>query len=124
MDGTRTIHCPAPIRPSGTSRYTRSPSLAPGRDDGRALHDGPLVLVGGNHGEAVGFAAFPCGAVAVFVELPAALAARAAIAGGDAPRLAVSRECHLEPYPGWRRRRELRPVEERRFNLRWRELGG
>src|SRR5579871_4250568 len=54
-------------------------SLAPGRDDCRTLHDGPLVLVGGDHGEAVGFAAFPGGTIAVFVELPDAFAPRAAI---------------------------------------------
>src|SRR6202522_2767058 len=42
-------------------------SFAPGRNDGRSLHDGPLVLVGGDHREAVGLAAFPGGAVAVFV---------------------------------------------------------
>src|SRR5215470_3675452 len=99
-------------------------SLGPGRDDGGALHDGPLVLVGGNYGEAVGFAAFPGGAVAVFVELPAALAAGAAVPGGDAPSRAVSRECHFELYPGWRCGRELGPIEESRLNLCGRELGG
>src|SRR5215472_13556786 len=99
-------------------------SLAPGRDDGRAFHYGPLVLVGGNHGEAVGFAAFPGGAVAVLVELPDARAPRTAIAGGDTPNLAISRECHLELYSGRRRCGELCPIEECRLNFRWRELGG
>src|SRR5229473_5564022 len=101
-----------------------SPSLAPGRDDGRALHYGPLVRVGGNHREAVGFAAFPSCAIAVFVELPTALAPGAAVARGYAPNLAVGRECYLELYPGWRRGGELGPIEERRLNFRRRELGG
>src|SRR5215831_14829267 len=99
-------------------------SLAPGRNDGRSPHHGPFVLVGRNHREAVGLAAFPGGAVAVFIELPVAFALGAAVAGGNAPDLAVSRESHLELYPGRRRCRELGPVEERRLNLSRRELGG
>src|SRR5262249_32156463 len=98
--------------------------LGPGRDDSRALHHGPLVLVGGNHREAVGFAALPGGAVAVFVELPAALASDTAAACRYAPNLAVRRECHLELYPRWRCSHELASSEERRLNFRWRELGG
>src|SRR5258708_11038618 len=83
------------LQPQRRVKATQPRSLGPGRDNGRALHDGPLVLVGGNHCKAVGFAAFPGGAVAVFVELPVALAPGAAVTGGYAPNLALPRECHF-----------------------------
>src|SRR6266849_7020914 len=112
------------MRYFGQPGVPRRHSLGPGRDDGRTLHYGPLVRVGGNHCEAVGFAAFPSGAIAVLVELPTALAPSAAVARGCASNLTVGRERHLELYSGWRRCGELGPIEERRLNFRRQELGG
>jgi hypothetical protein len=43
--------------PAGTRDRSAQavPSLGPGCDDRRAPHEGPLVVVGGDHSEAVGF---------------------------------------------------------------------
>src|SRR5215475_10893777 len=87
--------------------------LAPGRDDGWALHHRPFVLVGRNHGEAVGFAAFPGRTVAIFIELPGTFAFGPAFSNRYASGLTVSRESHLERDPGRRRSREFGPIEER-----------
>src|SRR5262249_45749780 len=99
-----------------------SQSPAPGRDDGWPPHDGPFVLVGCDHGEAAGLAAFPGRAVAVVVKPPTAFAFASAIAGGDAHDLAVRRKDHLERYAGRRCRDEFGTVEECRLNLRRRQL--